>query len=721
MERIKYLEFAGKSADYIWSKYEELYERERKGVLERKRLDNTMSYLSFVSQVDAARYKVYGDKKYLTRAKKEILDIYRFYEEITAYAKENDIEIEQPFPMLGWMFEVASLVKAYELIKEDAGFTPDEIRKIERIVEESVNPIFTFPEHGAENRCALKAVNMIYAAKAFPDNPMAKKWAKLAKRMIADSVNHWSIEDASTYMCLWVHVLLSFNEASPIINPKEDPFILYNAKYLAAMQLPQGVFADYGDGRWGSDWGVMIAVIERCASLFSSGELKYAAQKCFEYMTKLDDGTGYLTWKTIPILADCYFWADDSIVPVQPAVKSQEVLDDVIGKKIVFRSGWRDEDTFLMLNYKDEGCDGVLARDNLRQSLAVRAEKMHHGHADENSITMLSMNGCILLHDGGYRQDLESGAYRADYYHNKLLVRSGSQKVNQGFYDYARDAGSYCPVYTERLYFYTYDRIESSRTKIVDDYHCVTSERCVHYLKEENIFVVVDIVKPHRYGEYSFGCAYHNRHIEKIGETRCRAWSEFIGSDEYMREIPNGTSTKLIIDFALAELPVEVLPIKRCYTDETVVCQYFTGMADEYSDLVFVSLLVPEIDGKCADYSVNVQKGAKGCLTDINVSGKKYRLFDRYRLESARADLNKRPSYTFEAGNSKLDGVETDGLFTAVIDENESIYYAFVNATRVDYQGKTLFSVEPIDHYQLSFINEPGISSWSSWDDTIQK
>ena len=61
-----------------------------------------------------------------------------------------------------------------------------------------------------------------------------------------------------------------------------------------------------------------------------------------------------------------------------------------------------------------------------RNTISVEEEKMHHGHADENSIVSLMDGDQLLLHDAGYRDGLPSGkfgAWRQDYFHNRLVVR----------------------------------------------------------------------------------------------------------------------------------------------------------------------------------------------------------------------------------------------------------------------------------------------------------
>ena len=123
-----------------------------------------------------------------------------------------------------------------------------------------------------------------------------------------------------------------------------------------------------------------------------------------------------------------------------------EVMEDVQGKKIVFRDGWKQDSTYMLLNYRDEGDGGLNFRDYLRDTIPVEEEKMTHGHADENSLVLLMSGGSVLLHDGGYRDYMPSGpfgAYRQDYFHNRLCVRPEKLFMgqNQGEYRYSiRDA-----------------------------------------------------------------------------------------------------------------------------------------------------------------------------------------------------------------------------------------------------------------------------------------
>src|SRR5262249_20868089 len=153
------------------------------------------------------------------------------------------------------------------------------------------------------------------------------------------------------------------------------------------------------------------------ATLYRNSQYKYVAEqltrRALERMARDQKLTEFakvnISTGIGSAFTDAHRWADDYVKPQAPSNGSQEVLEDLIGKKIVFRNGWDRDSTFMLLNYRDEGDGGRLGRDFLRQTLSVEEEKMTHGHADENSISLLMSGGSVLLHDGGYRPDLPSG------------------------------------------------------------------------------------------------------------------------------------------------------------------------------------------------------------------------------------------------------------------------------------------------------------------------
>ncbi len=69
-------------------------------------------------------------------------------------------------------------------------------------------------------------------------------------------------------------------------------------------------------------------------------------------------------------------WADDSIEEEIPTDKSRLVLEDYVGKKVVFRSGWDRNATYLFLNYMDDAPFGIDGKEHLINSINVEAEKI---------------------------------------------------------------------------------------------------------------------------------------------------------------------------------------------------------------------------------------------------------------------------------------------------------------------------------------------------------
>ena len=215
-----------------------------------------------------------------------------------------------------------------------------------------------------------------------------------------------------------------------------------------------------------------------------------------------------------------------------PAAPSMEVMEDVQGKKIVFRNGWSPESSYLLLNYRDEGDGGLNFRDYLRDTIPVEEEKMTHGHADENSLVLLMSGGSVLLHDGGYRDYMPSGpygAYRQDYFHNRLCVRpekifwgqkEGESRYSvrdavpgQSLLEFMRNAGSYRPVRTRKVDFLSFDDFDYSRTRVVDDGWGYQADRVVVYVKDPECYVVFDIFKALREDYFTMGAFWHTRKI----------------------------------------------------------------------------------------------------------------------------------------------------------------------------------------------------------------
>ena len=302
-------------------------------------------------------------------------------------------------------FDLPVFSRAYLRIKKSRSITPDARREIEQSIAESADYIFYFPEWGPMNRAMLRAEGLLYAALALPDHPQAAQWRKLAGVLASDSWGKWEEEDAQIYHPVWLYSLMSYGEALGDDLIYEMPTVRYYFEYFLRLLSPAGMVPDFGDARWNDSWMRYLVCFEKAASGYREPEYKWAAERIYEKIVRprasnLDAGLGL-------IFSDCYRWADDKILPKAPNALSEEVLEDLVGKKIVFRNGWNDQSTYLLLNYRDEGDYALVPRDYLRNTIPVEEEKMHHGHLDENAIILLMNGGSVLLHDAslGYEWD----------------------------------------------------------------------------------------------------------------------------------------------------------------------------------------------------------------------------------------------------------------------------------------------------------------------------
>ena len=235
---------------------------------------------------------------------------------------------------------------------------------------------------------------------------------------------------------------------------------------------------------------------------------------------------------------------------------SGEVMEDVQGKKIVFRNGWKPDSTYLLLTYRDEGDGGMNFRDYLRDSIPVEEEKMTHGHADENSISMLMSGGSLLLHDGGYRDYMPSGplrrlpagllpqppvrAAREDLDGTEGRARSATASAARFPAQAAArvppqrrlvPAGPHaegglparCPSSTTR------------RTRLIDDGWGYEADRVVVYVKDPEMFVVFDVFKSRTEEYFTLANLWHTRQILARGEHWYDTAYDVVGTEKPSR------------------------------------------------------------------------------------------------------------------------------------------------------------------------------------------
>ena len=289
-------------------------------------------------------------------------------------------------PPLPDFFTVMRYIRAYELLKSHELFSAAEHKVVEETIAESMAYLLRSQEWGPMNRTVLRAESLAWAVRALPDHPLAKQWEMLRRALGDDNWGNWEIEDATIYHAVWLYALCGYADAMGKLEELfQTPEIYYYAHYFLNLMSPAGMIPDFGDANWNSNWQRYLVFFETAATQYQDPRLKWAAatiaRKFIDFEHPTSVGLGYN-------LLDCYIWGTP-LPAVPPKTLSSEVMEDVQGKKIVFRDGWKQDSTYMLLNYRDEGDGGLNFRDYLRDTIPVEEEKMTHGHADENSIVLL--------------------------------------------------------------------------------------------------------------------------------------------------------------------------------------------------------------------------------------------------------------------------------------------------------------------------------------------
>ncbi|MBT6146838.1 MAG: hypothetical protein HOH74_15485, partial [Gemmatimonadetes bacterium] len=519
---------------------------------------------------------------------------------------------------------------------------------------------------------------------------------------------------------IWLYSFIAYNDYVPTVAIAESPVVKYYADLWARLVTPIGFIPDYGDWDLGSDWVHIAAVMERCATMYRSGRLKYAVNRYTQAHAAIDVGlTGGIS-RFLQQLISAHDWADDDLIEQEPTTGSQEICVDTIGKKCVLRSGWARHSTYLLLNYRDECTTHEIFSKSLPLTIPVKAEKTHHGHNDENALSMLVARERILLTESGYRRGAERDcSYRSDYYHNKLIVRQGVN-AEHSFFAHVVDFGEYNPVRSERVFFYGFDEVDCSRTRLYDDRNAAICDRVVHYFKKQDCFVVNDIVVPRGDGSYTMGPVFHAQKIEALGAASFALSQTQISMGDELT-YTQADDVKLYLSFVMSDHNTEERTADRAYRDQMMVSQFFAGYASQRSPQVFTSVLFPSDCGRPAFFdTLTHELTPKGVGLQFCIEGSTYTIFDRFNYESKIEDLNRRPAYSFEAGRAQVYDLETDAYCAITIDKADSTYFSAVDFSALTHRGKSLFEMGVMAQLQLDFRNpQRRCASWSNWDEHV--
>lgn len=723
------------------------------------------SWLGHLTALDASMFAYTKDEKWLAKTK-ECLAVYlslqdelvqRFEAGTFEFVKnadaetgspitgppQNPLEVAQDAEINPWHLQVAETIFSFTpvlralYIVGSEHFSPQEWQRLEILCYAEINHIFHDCEWGRHNRATLRAVAILLFAKLFPSNECSPFCIKLADSLFFDSLGNWSVEDATSYLGLWLNSIAEYTQYSGIWNFRIEQIITYYCHYYTAMLLPSGGLPEFGDTRFDSGTSSMLSLgaMELMAKKHGDGVLKYVIERQFRNMVRnltMDNGVQYERGMT-----NAFVWADDSVPPTEPNLLSCEVLEELVGKKVVFRDGWDEGSTYLLYNYRDVGPFGKLTRDYLQNTIPVHAEKPHHGHADEQSICALCANGALLLRDGGYRDGFTTdGHYRADFYHNRLVMRNGRMFRENGFLEYAENIGDYLPVSTEKIFFNIFGCAEVLKTRLYDPFHRATADRHIVYLKNACIFVVVDTVHPDCEQEMTTGVMYHAENITEIGNGLYRVAEESIAGlthfNRYKREQTRQVPQSLCIAFAGENCCCSIEEQRRNYRQEKALSCYTSRYYADGEYFSYVSLLMPETgstrqevllrQARAAEIarSIRLSQTHMGRNLGIELEADElaYTIGIQCDDQAGIEDKNLRPIYSYEMGRARYGAFETDAKF--LVSDGQS--YGMIDGSRVDYEGEAVFASYPNRCNQLDFITVlKRAGTWGSYEDSLKQ
>jgi len=664
--------------------------------------------------LDAGLYKATGDIEYARSARKILLE----NPWVNRYPFVRAIRQIQPSGLVS-----EADIKAFQdiLIKNLEGWSWN------RIVE-----------WGAMNHSTNYLVDGLTAVANFcPNHPDAPYWKQMAEKLLETSWGRWSIEDSENYMPIWLRPMMNYADET---RRSREFFALTTTKYYFEYFLnlisPGGGLVDFGDADFPGNWSIYVYLLERGATEYRDGGMKWGAHFIFDANKeiKANSPTQEIEAHSFQIL-EAYLGADDSVEESMPTSGSRQVLEDAVGKKVVFRSNWDRNALYLMLNYQGREDYGLDGRNHLWSTINVEAEKNHHGHADENAICQLMSEGTILLHESGYRETSTTGAhgeYRADVFHNRVVARKGRIDLSSRLLPQIMDLGRHRHVRTKLMFFHSMKEVDVSRSRVVDEDLGYQWDRVVNYLKRKKLFVLFDIVKTLRLGSYSFTNLFWTRQIENNGENWFDTWIDKFhdllqwGDGWWLSPEPPHRSNLLIYLCENEGRKIGVEQGRKSYQSELCIYNCSSDSFDKDAYIVFSTVLIPHaLDEKAEDLAKRISKvtplDGKGVAVKLDSPNSTILVGSKLDLKLGWLKDRTRPAYTFEAGKVDYAGAVTDASMFYLHTRGEQESYAVVEATKLVHNGKELFTIptffrcifEDDGQYKPAELRTP---KWPAWE-----
>lgn len=728
--RKQFVDYARTSADWVWDKQDSLISAWRSSIDPQDIFGyRSPGHLLEMAAIYATLYEMEGKKRYAERTRQVLLTYGDFRKEFPVAEARRKADYPDGLPALPDFFTTMRFIRSYDILNKKGFLTSTESKQIEETIAHSLVFLLRTQEWGAMNRAALRAEALAWAVRAIPNNPIINDLRTAENAILSDNWGQWEIEDASLYHAVWLYALIGAADAREEMDELfRLPEMYYYAHYFLNLMSPIGMIPDYGDAMRQVNWNRWMIFFEAAAKAYNDPQMKWAATVIENQYLDLSNprsvGLGYM-------LLDCVRYGTESIKPVKPTSGSAEVMEDIVGKKIVYRDGWDKNSTYMLYNYRDEGDGGLLFRNYLRDVIPVEEEKMTHGHADENSISLLMEDGDMLLTDAGYRDFLPSGyfgSYRQDYFHNRLCVRNekiwfgqeaGEYRYSMGDYpavdpqpvlDFLHNAGSYRRVRTQKVDFLTFPDVDYSRTKLIDDQMGYEWDRVVTWVKDPGLYVVFDILKS-RSEQYFTGVnMWHSRKIVSQGENWFDTQYDTLDSKALN---PN---KNLLIYFPRNHYRFyQTTEANRNYQQEMAIAEY-TGQYFELGQHIgYVTVLVPHQSSESpqkwldAIEFVGSEEENDGLSVKITLGNRTIRVGAKCNLKMDMVRDYERPKYSWESGKIRFEDVQTNADFFYTDLTGNELNFTVVNLTKAYYRNQLLFE-QPSSYFGLNFDGQPDAS-----------
>ena len=613
-----------------------------------------------------------------------------------AWAKEDMLSMASRKPLIH-PFHIGAFVEAYKYLKDQRQLSAPEDQQVRNLIRNTLRAQYEYPDWGAHNRSVVAAAAYYRAAEAIPDDPETPKWRRFGDALVSESWSRWSIEDASLYNPFWFFHVLSSSQATKRVDEVMSFLTTkYYFDYYSRLMMPNDMLPDWGDGEWTSFWEWYVADMVWGGTYFRNGKYLAFAQRLYNYYAQkpLSGYAVYCAATALNLL--------DTSVPITPyeITRSEEALEDLVSKKIIFRNRNGRKSSYLMLNYRDQGPYGRYSRDYLNQVLAAYEEKPHHGHADENSITMLMEDQTVLLADGGYRPGMDFFAgWRADVFHNRVVARAG-WPMSGDVLDYIAQNKLYSPVETEKVHFTAFGPIDYSRTRLKDQALGYTSDRIILFLPDSGAYIVVDHIRVDRAGHRVFANLWHPDNVLKQGEDYVVSWPPKIHMNKEVTW-SNQRNRDLLIQFLPNRDAIRaVKSIPRRYHDSAVFYEYVTNHFFEGQRLTFVTLLRPHAPGSFREEMLKgvwvipgSNEGNRSLGLEFDLNG--HRAIAGLKLDQTIGlnNLRGRPMFDYDTGALSYGALKTDADFSFVIDKGAEYEFGAMYASKLEFAGKILFEM----------------------------